>query len=361
MHWLWLDSKHAAAAHCCLHLLATKLLELLAEVWEAPLDTQGLPNMADMLHLAVNMQQPAAAVAMLQFVQQLRQQLANMQQLQRQLQELQQAAEASPNRRSRAYKQKKAHEKRAEQLQLRLQEFDRQVNAAEVEQLLTTAIARMHSAVVEQLCALPAAKQLPGSAIKQLMERCIVHQSPEDTVLPRLLRLLGTADARAALAPMFGTPSPSSTAANPASRLRCCSSSSIQPSVQYHLYHANPLPWCNLMKAAVTHGNEAALIQLVESINSMPPAAAQVLDSSALEDLLATAVKMPDSYAVSAVQRTARHATLASLACSACVAAFSSAAQLDCGRGVAKPARCCKDTDTQCAGHSESSCTAEPS
>jgi hypothetical protein len=70
--------------------LQGKVIVLLAAAWEAPLAevTQPWLNIADLLHLAVNLQDPSSAVAMLQFVQQLRQQLASMQQLQEQLQEL---------------------------------------------------------------------------------------------------------------------------------------------------------------------------------------------------------------------------------------------------------------------------------
>jgi DNA-binding transcriptional MerR regulator len=186
--------------------LQEKAVTLFATAWDKALATGNQSNIADLLHLAVNVQDPSDAIAMLQFVQHLRQKLVSTQQLQKQLQELQQAAATTRGRRSNVHKQQQKHAQLVAQLLLRLQEFDRQIIAAEIEQLLATAVTRMHPAVVEQLSMLPAAKQMPGAAIKRTIQLFIEHKSPASGVVHALLRLAMSADAAAALTATFATP-----------------------------------------------------------------------------------------------------------------------------------------------------------
>jgi uncharacterized protein involved in exopolysaccharide biosynthesis len=120
---------------------------------------------------------------MLQFVQEMRQQQAAL------------TADRSSTQQKR---------QNVDNLQQRLQEFDRQVNAAEIEQLLATALARMQPAVVEQLSMLPVAKEVPAAAVSDLIRRYIVHKSPSPAVLARLLQLAMSVEAATALAAVFG-------------------------------------------------------------------------------------------------------------------------------------------------------------
>jgi hypothetical protein len=182
-----------------------------------------------------------------------------------------------------------------------LQVFDRQVNAAEVERLLTTAVARMHSAVVEQLCTLPAAKQVPGNGIMQLLQLCIVHQSPVPCVLFTLLNLASdklSADAAAALAATFGSPPPMTSTV---SQLPCfpAPSSELLQTQQYpqqtQLYLAEPPVICSLLKTAIQHGNTPAILQLMVLWKLVPADSTWLgLAHGTLADLLCEAVQMQE-------------------------------------------------------------------
>jgi hypothetical protein len=64
----------------------------------------------------------------------------------------------------------------------------------------------MHPAVVEQLSMLPAAKQVPGSAIERIIQLFLAHKSPAHGVLPLLLKLAMLAYAAAADAATIAMP-----------------------------------------------------------------------------------------------------------------------------------------------------------
>jgi hypothetical protein len=120
---------------------------------------------------------------------------------------------------------------------------ERQMQGAEHEQLLTTAVVRMHPQVTSMLCKLPTATQLPGDAILWLLQHCIVHKSPAPTVLRVLLELAAAADQRAAEASAA-----TATAAAPASQEPFSSNSYVNGSRTGGCSNAAAL--CNSARAA---------------------------------------------------------------------------------------------------------------
>jgi hypothetical protein len=238
--------------------LQDKVVQLLPEVWEAPADINKQSNIADLLHLAVSLPYPSAT-AMLQLVQEMRQQ---------------QAVLTSGRSSIQKKRQKVEHAQQTEQLQQRLQEFDRQVNAAELEQLLATAVARMQPAVVEQLSLLPAVKQLPAAAVSDLIRKYIVHRSPSPAVLARLLQLAMSVDAATALVTVFGPSVFGST------QQQC----THKQMLRQHLQVAGPEQLHSYMQAAIQSHNTAAVMQFVK----LP--AASMLNGAALASLIELSV-----------------------------------------------------------------------
>jgi hypothetical protein len=205
-------------------------------------------SIADLLHLVVNLQDPSVAVAMLQFVQQKGQLLVN------------------------SYMQPPQRQQHAP-LQQHLQEFDRQVNAGELEQLLATAVARMHTAVVKQLSTLPAAKQVSRAAMKRIIQLCIVHKPPAETVGPLLVNFAASANAVAALAGIRTSQEMMSTQLQ-----RTEMDQELHPAEQLEVYE--------LMKSALQHGNAKAVGLLAAMCNKSP----LDLQQRALAYLLQTAL-----------------------------------------------------------------------
>jgi hypothetical protein len=147
--------------------LQEKMMELLNAAWKVPTAGEEPPplNLADMLHLAVNLQDLTPAAAILGEVSQLRSQLVNQQlsELLQQKKALQAQGAENVKAEQQALSLASLAAVKTQQLQLRLQKFDQQVNGAELEQLLATAIARNHIKVMKQLCALPAAAHVPDA------------------------------------------------------------------------------------------------------------------------------------------------------------------------------------------------------
>jgi hypothetical protein len=155
--------------------LQEELTNVMAAAWEAPAADPQQPQLsyADLLRLAVNQQSDEAAYKFLRFIQQQRRLLQD-----KQLQQLQRRQRCiTTHGKINKKQQQEALEQELQQLQQRLQEFDRQVNAAEIEQLLATSVARSHVIVVHLLGKLPAAAQLSGTAIMQLLRCSIMHKS----------------------------------------------------------------------------------------------------------------------------------------------------------------------------------------
>jgi hypothetical protein len=273
--------------------LQDKVSTLVKALWDDAEAAANQSNIANLLHLAVNVQEPSVAVAMLRSVKHLRQQLVNRQRLQQQLQEAQQIAGVTRGSPSNVAKQQRNAQLVA-QLQQRLQEFDRQVNAAETEQLLATAVARMHSAVVEQLSLLPAAKQVPGAAVNHIIQLFIAHKSPADGMLPSLLKLAISADAAAALAATFAMPARRTASPDEVSfggvRTTLGMMSGQQTEHKNKLQVTEPLEAFALVKAALQHRNAEAFVQLAVLCHTLPVA----LPQHAVADLIHTAIQMQD-------------------------------------------------------------------
>jgi septal ring factor EnvC (AmiA/AmiB activator) len=176
-----------------------KLSNVLAAAWEASAaNPQPQTSYADLLHLAVNQQHDEAAYTYtpLRLVQEQRRRLQDKQ---KQLQQLRRQQRGTVTRgRIKNKQQQEALQQEAQQLQQRLQEFDRQVNAAELEQLLATAVARMHSVVVHLLGMLPAAAQLQTTAVMQLLRCSIMHKSHGQVLFEFMLDVAAAADDAAA-------------------------------------------------------------------------------------------------------------------------------------------------------------------
>jgi hypothetical protein len=151
------------------------------------------------MHLWVNQQDDDAAYKFLRFIQQQRR---NLQDKQWQLQRLTGSGhDGQTQQRSiitrgtiKSKQQQEGLERELQQMQQRLQEFDRQVNAAELEQLLATAVARTHTIVVHLLGLLPAAAQLPATAVMQLLRCSIMHKSHDQGLLEFMLEVAAIAD-----------------------------------------------------------------------------------------------------------------------------------------------------------------------
>jgi hypothetical protein len=189
----------ATAPHFCLQ---EKVMELLNAAWKAP-TAEAEPrtlNIADVLHLAVNLQDSTPAAAILNEVKQLRSQLVNQQlsELLQQQKALQAQEEGLVKAEQQALALAAVAAAKAQQLQQRLQEFDGQVNAAELEQLLATALARSHIKVMKQLCALPAAAHVPDAAVNQLIEACLELKAHTPSIPAGLQHLVQWATRRSA-------------------------------------------------------------------------------------------------------------------------------------------------------------------
>lgn len=153
-------------------------------------------DIPDTLVLAVDLLSPVAAEAVLGYLQTDQQQ--QLAETQAQLTSVQQQQQRRQTRGS-ARKQLKQHDLEAEvdRLTSRIQQTQEQLeSAALIEQLLTLAVARRHSSVVQKLCQLKAAAEVPGAAVADLLHRAVGHKGPQVAVLDELMQLLTKVDAQ---------------------------------------------------------------------------------------------------------------------------------------------------------------------
>jgi hypothetical protein len=287
-----------------LHLISVLqdwLKKLLCEAWEDPATFHQQPSMLDLLHLAANMQRPNAADALLNFLQEQRLQLQTIKH-QLEMQSKQQQRKISTRNRARSELQQHDLQLQLQHLQQHLQEFDQEAQGLELEQLLATTVARGHGLLLERLCKLPAAAQLPGDAILQLLHRGIVHRSPSARVTSRLLRLAADADAAAEVKAI----TKEAEAAvheddDVAGARRDDQQKQQQPQEkqeQRQLLLSGPAAQQQLERllfAAVTRGNSSAVALLVEQ------RVLQAVDSTTCSSLASIAIQQQNSSTLSAL------------------------------------------------------------
>lgn len=169
---------------CCCALLQIQLKKFLA----TNLTPADLP---DMLVLAVDLLSSAAAETMLSYI--LIDQQQHLTAMHQQLSAIQHQQQRRETRRS-VQKQLKQQDLAAEatQLQAQIVLTQQQLQSVQlVEQLLTLAVARRHHLVVQQLCQLDAAKDVP---VADLLHRAIGHKGAQEEVLDNLMHLLAKAN-----------------------------------------------------------------------------------------------------------------------------------------------------------------------
>jgi hypothetical protein len=286
-------------------------LELVLQLWTSNhSDYQPQLTLVELLHLATNTQAAAPVNTLFEFVrwqrwqvQDLLQQLLQLghevpQSQQQQLLKLaagegsnfnfdQQQPQQQAGRMTRCKSRSKQQLlQQLDDLQQHLERFEQQLQGAELGQLLGTAVARMHSRVVNALCALPAAAELPSAAIVQLLQRCIVHKAPSECVLQSLLKLAAAVDTEAAAA-AAAAEADSDAAAAAAEGLVTTAQQLVLAPVQLQ----------QLLQYAAEHRNSYAVQQLV-TCNAV-----QQLDVAALQYAACTAIMLRDSSSLTALCR----------------------------------------------------------
>jgi hypothetical protein len=290
-------------------------MQLVQELWTGDYrEYQPQLSFVEFLHVTTNACAPHAAAA-ISFVQQQRWQLLEKLRQLRQLghvlpQSQQQlllklAAEEDPKFDHKQLQQKacritrcKARSKpqllqQVDDLQQQLQKFEVQLQGAELEALLTTAVARMHRSTVSALCVLPAAVELPSAAIVQLLQRCIVHKAPQRGVLTQLLWLAHVADKAAAAAASKAAAEVSATNSVVAADVEVLGRAGLPAMAQQLVLPPDQLTV--LLQLAVQHRNKEAVQQLAV----LP--AAQQLDAAAMYQAASTAVELQDGSSLAAL------------------------------------------------------------
>jgi hypothetical protein len=274
-----------------------KLLQ--AESKQPACSSKQQPSIMDIMHLALNQQKPAAAVALFDCIWQQRKQLLTKQQQLQQQQNPQQQRRMATRNRARSEQKQVDMAQQVQQLQQRLQDFDQGAQGSGLEHLLATAVARGHVNVIGYLCVLPAALQLPGDAILQLLHRSIVHRSPLNRITSRMLQLAAAVD------DAVGAEAAADAAAwddDDVAGQRCVDQQQQrQPQhkqEQRQLLLSGPAAQQQLLRllnAAVSRGNAPAAWLLVEQ------QVLQELDAAACSRLAQTAVEQRDGATLDAL------------------------------------------------------------